>query len=102
MRYWTARDWHRGPVGAIQYFAINLHRLVKIICGELLDRTLIRNQNRLWHAQYHNEHRIHRSLTGAAPVRAWPKSLEPDQIGRLRVDRQDRLGGFIHEDRYAT
>lgn len=83
-----------------------IERWVKTLRAELLDRTLIWNQAHLTHAlreyeQHYNEHRTHRSLAAAAPLRARPKPLEPDQIQRLTIDRQDRLGGVIHEYRHA-
>ncbi|MGW1801395.1 hypothetical protein ACWCQN_37075 [Streptomyces sp. NPDC001984] len=63
---------------------------------ELLNRTLIRNQAHLLQAlgqfesTYH-QHRLHRTLHSAAPMRPLP---EPD---RLDVHRGDRLGGILHE-----
>jgi hypothetical protein len=36
-------------------------------------------------------------LAAAALLRTLPQPLEPDQIERLTVDRQNRLGGVIHE-----
>ncbi len=84
-----------------------VERWVKTLRGEPLDRTLIWNQTHLRHALreyewHHNERRTHRSLAGAAPLRVRPQPLEPDQIERLSVDRQDRLGGVIHEYRHAV
>ncbi|WP_420820049.1 integrase core domain-containing protein [Sinosporangium album] len=40
-----------------------------------------------------NEHRPHRSLGQAAPLRALPDAVEDD----IKVIRRDRLGGLIHE-----
>jgi hypothetical protein len=40
-----------------------------------------------------NEHRPHRSLGQAAPLRALPDPVEGD----IKVIRCDRLGGLIHE-----
>ncbi|MET9341856.1 hypothetical protein [Nonomuraea sp. NPDC003804] len=40
-----------------------------------------------------NEHRPHRSLGQAAPLRALPDPVEDD----IKVIRRDRLGGLIHE-----
>jgi transposase InsO family protein len=84
-----------------------IERWVKTLRAELLDRTLIWNQTHLRHAlreyeRHYNEHRTHRSLAAAAPLRARPQPLVPDQIGRLTIDRQDRLGGVIHEYRHAA
>ncbi|SMD18363.1 Integrase core domain-containing protein [Lentzea albidocapillata] len=84
-----------------------IERWVKTLRAELLDRTLIWNQTYLRHAlreyeRHYNEHRTHRSLAAAAPLRARPQPLVPDQIERLTIDRQDRLGGVIHEYRHAA
>jgi transposase InsO family protein len=82
-------------------------RWVKTLRAELLDRTLIWNETHLRHAlgeyeRHYNQHRTHRSLAAAAPLRVRPQPLEPDQIERLTVRRQDRLGGVIHEYRHAA
>jgi transposase InsO family protein len=82
-------------------------RWVKTLRAELLNRTLIWNQPHLRHAlreyeRHYNQHRTHRSLAAAAPLRARPQPLEPDQIERLTVRQQDRLGGVIHEYRHAA
>ncbi|MCG8927448.1 transposase [Lentzea sp. CC55] len=84
-----------------------MERWVKTLRVELLDRTLIWNQAHLRHAlrayeRHYNEHRTHRSLAAAAPLRARPQPLEPDQIERLTIDRQVRFGGVIHEYRHAA
>jgi Integrase core domain len=79
----------------------------KTLRAELLDRMLIWNQTHLRHAlreyeRHYNEHRTHRSLAAAAPMRARPPPLLPDEIERLAIDRQNRLGGVIHEYRHAA
>ncbi|MDX8031429.1 integrase core domain-containing protein [Lentzea sp. BCCO 10_0856] len=84
-----------------------IERWVKTLRAELLDRTLIWNQIHLRHAlreyeRHYNEHRTHRSLAAAAPLRARPQPLLLDQLGCLAIDRQDRLGGVIHECRHAA
>jgi putative transposase len=66
---------------------------------ELLDRTLIWNPahlRRILHAYeaHHNQHRPHRSLHGAAPLKPLP---EPADLARYRVRRQARVGGLINE-----
>ena len=43
--------------------------------------------------QFYNEHRTHRSLHAAAPLRALP---EPVDLDHVRVRRRDRLGGILH------
>lgn len=82
-------------------------RWVKTLRTELLHRTLIWNETHLRHTlreyeRHYNLHRTHRSLAAAAPLRTRPPTLEPDQIERLTVRRQDRLGGVIHEYRHAA
>ncbi|WP_084402223.1 integrase core domain-containing protein [Lentzea albidocapillata] len=77
-----------------------IERWVKTFRAELLERTMIWNQTHLRCApqeyeRHYNEHRTHRSLAGAAPLRGRPQPLELDQIERLSVDRQGRLGGVI-------
>jgi hypothetical protein len=84
-----------------------MERWVKTLRGELLDRTLIWNETHLRHAlceyeQHSNLHRTHRSLAAAAPLRAQPEPLRPDQIERLAIRRRDRLGGVLHEYRHAA
>ncbi len=79
-----------------------MERWVKTLRVELLDRTLIWNQTHLRHVlreyeRHYNEHRTHRSLAAAAPLRTRPQPREPDQIERLNIDRQDRVDGVIHE-----
>jgi hypothetical protein len=44
--------------------------------------------------QRFNEHRPHRALGQAAPVRSLP---DPRPIRDIRVCRRDRLGGLLHE-----
>lgn len=77
-------------------------RWVKTLRTELLDRMLIWNQTHLRHAlreyeRHYNQHRTHRSLAAAAPLRARPQPLEPDRIEHLPIRRRDHLGGVIHE-----
>src|SRR5450631_2281558 len=71
---------------------------------ELLDRTLIWNQSHLRrilreYETHHNQHRPHRSLVGAAPLKPLP---EPVDLEQYRVPRQARVGGLINEYRLAT
>jgi putative transposase len=71
---------------------------------ELLDRTLIWNQAHLRrilreYETHHNQHRPHRSLHGAAPLKPLPEPVDPAQY---RVRRQARVGGLINEYRLAT
>jgi putative transposase len=66
---------------------------------ELLDRTLIWNQNHLrqilhQYETHHNQHRPHRSLHSAAPLKPLP---QPVVLGQYRVRRQTRAGGTIND-----
>ena len=71
---------------------------------ELLDRTLIWNQAQLrrillQYEIHHNQHRPHRSLYAAAPLKPLPEPVDLDQY---RVRRQTRAGGTIHEYRLVA
>src|ERR1022692_3647709 len=66
---------------------------------ELLDRTLIWNQAHLrrvlrQYETHHNQHRPHRALHAAAPLKPLP---EPVDLEHYRVRRQARVGGLISE-----
>ena len=66
---------------------------------ELLDRTLIWNQTHLrkilrQYESHHNQHRPHRALHDAAPLKPLP---EPVHLDDYRVRRQARSGGMINE-----
>ena len=68
---------------------------------ELLDRTLVWNQNHLRrilreYETHHNQHRPHRSLHGAAPLKPLPEPVDLDQY---RIRRHTRAGGLINEYR---
>ena len=88
----------RTPVRAPRANAI-AERWIGTVRRELLDRILILNRLHLEHvlAEYTthvNQHRPHRALQHAAPLRPLPPpSSQPD----LRLRRRDRLGGLIHE-----
>ena len=71
---------------------------------ELLDRTLIWNQAHLRrilreYEIHHNQHRPHRSLHGAAPLKPLP---EPVNLDQYRVLKQARVGGLINEYRLVA
>ncbi len=68
---------------------------------ELLDRTLIWNPAHLRrilrdYETHHNQHRPHRSLSDAVPLKPLP---EPVDLDLYRVRRQARAGGLINEYR---
>jgi transposase InsO family protein len=85
-----------------------MERWIQTCRRELLDRTLIWDQRHLLHAlrdfeSFYNEHRPHRALNQAAPLRPLPEPItEPGQILHLDVHRRDRLGGTLHEYQHAA
>jgi hypothetical protein len=80
-----------------------MERWVRTCRSELLDRMLIWNQAHLLHAlrqfeSHYNEHRPHRALRQAAPLRPVPEPItEQARIIQLDVRRRDRLGRILHE-----
>ena len=85
-----------------------MKRWVRSCKAELLDRTLIVNQAHLIHAlreyeTFYNEHRPHRTLHAAAPLRPLPQPITaPDRLNHLDIRRRERLGGILHEYRHAA
>jgi transposase InsO family protein len=86
-----------------------MERWVRTCRTELLDRTLIYNQRHLLLAlaeydSFYNQHRPHRTLHAAAPLRPLPPpTSEPERLLQHRgIDRHDRLGGVLHEYHLAT
>jgi transposase InsO family protein len=87
----------RTPVRAPRANAI-AERWIGTVRRELLDRILILNRRHLEdvlaeYTTHFNQHRPHRALQHAAPLRPLPPSSQPDRCLR----RRDRLGGLIHE-----
>jgi putative transposase len=75
-----------------------MERWVGSVRRELLDRILIMNERHLRmvlaeYETYFNEHRPHRTLNQASPLRALPNPVDAD----IKVTRRDRLGGLLHE-----
>ena len=71
---------------------------------ELLDRALVWNQAHLrqilrQYETHHNQHRPHRSLNGAAPLKPLP---QPVNLEQYRARRQARVGGLINEYRLVA
>jgi putative transposase len=71
---------------------------------ELLDRTLIWNQDHLRrilraYEIHHNQHRPHRSLNAAAPLKPLPELVD---LARYRVRRQTCTGCLINEYRLVA
>ena len=88
----------RSPVRAPRANAI-AERFVGSVRRELLDRMLIINQQHAaavlrQYEQHYNNHRPHRTLDQAAPLRPIP---EPTMSETNTVRRRDRLGGLLHE-----
>ncbi len=88
----------KTPVRAPRANAI-AERFVGSIRREVLDRLLIINQRHATavlrqYARHYNEHRPHRTLGQAAPLRPLPGRTTTDLH---HVRRCDRLGGLIHE-----
>jgi transposase InsO family protein len=83
-------------------------RWIQTCRRELLDRTLIWNQSHLLHAlrefeAYYNQHRPHRTLKQAAPLRPLPEPIRVPATSRhLEVRRRDRLGGTLREYQHAA
>jgi len=75
---------------------------------ELLNRTLIWNHVHLLRTlrefeSHYNEHRPHRALRQAAPLRPTPEPItEQARIIHLDVRRHDRLDGILHEYDHAA
>jgi hypothetical protein len=99
---WCCAWQERIPAGATAASTVQACR------HELLDRTLIWNQRHLLHSlrefeHFYNEHRRHRTLRAAAPLRPLPEPItDPERIAHLDVRRGDRLGGTLHEHRHAA
>jgi transposase InsO family protein len=88
----------KAPVQAPRANAI-AERFVGTIRRELLNRTLIINQRHastvLSEYQHHyNNHRPHRTLGQAAPLRPLPQRTTSETN---TIRRRDRLGGLLHE-----
>ena len=85
-----------------------MERWVQTCRRELLDRTLIWDQRHLMHAlrefeTFYNQHRPHQGIANARPLRALPAPIDkPEQITRIDIRRQDRLGGLLHEYQHAA
>jgi len=78
------------------------HRTVR---AELLDRTLVWNLTHLRrvpadYESFYNEHRPHRTLGQAAPLRRLPENVT--DLENFRATRRDRIGGILHEYRHAA
>ncbi|MEU4743528.1 integrase core domain-containing protein [Actinosynnema sp. NPDC023658] len=85
-----------------------MERWIRSCRHELLDRTLIWNQQHLLHAlreyeKYYNTHRPHQGIANVRPLRALPPAVTNQAaITRLDVRRQQRLGGILNEYHHAA
>lgn len=78
------------------------HRSIR---AELLDRTLVWNLTHLRrvlaeYESFYNEHRSHRALGQAAPMRPLPENVT--DLNHFRITRHDRIGGILHEYHHAA
>jgi putative transposase len=93
----------KTPVRAPRANAI-AERFVGTVRREVLDRLLITNER---HAaavlrefeSHYNDHRPHRTLGQAAPLRRLPRRT-PTVVDNVR--RHDRLGGLLHEYQHVA
>jgi len=93
----------KTPVRAPRANAI-AERFVGTIRRELLDRLLIINQQHAaavlrQYERHYNDHRPHRGLGQAAPLRPLPRRTTT-AVDNVR--RRDRLGGLIHEYQHVA
>ncbi|MGW3660086.1 integrase core domain-containing protein [Streptomyces sp. NPDC005151] len=85
-----------------------MERWVQTCQHELLDRTLIWNQQHLIHAlrefeDFYNSHRPHQGIANARPLHPLPTPItDPQQITHLDIRRHQRLGGILHEYQHAA
>jgi putative transposase len=75
-----------------------MERWVGSVRRELLHRILIMNAHHLRkvlaeYESHFNSHRPHRTLNHASPLRTLPDPIDAD----IKITRQDRLGGLLHE-----
>jgi putative transposase len=87
----------RTPARAPQANAI-AERWIGTVRRKLLDRVLIINRRHLMavlteYVAHFNDHRPHRALNQAAPLRSLPPPASP----QCHLRRRDLLGGLIHE-----
>ncbi|WP_166029008.1 integrase core domain-containing protein [Streptomyces chilikensis] len=85
-----------------------MERWVQTCRRELLDRTIIWNQQHLLRAlrefeDFYNLHRPHQGVANARPLQPLPTPIsDPKQITHLNIRRRDRFGGILHEYRHAA
>jgi putative transposase len=85
-----------------------MERWVRTCRHELLDRTLIWNQQHLLHAlrefeAFYNTHRPHQGIANARPLAPLPEPVtDLDRLAHLNIRRRDRLGGVLREYEHAA
>jgi transposase InsO family protein len=77
-----------------------IERWFRSLRAELPDRTLIWDIPHLrrllrQYENFYNQHRPHRALGQAAPLRPLPENVI--DLKTLRIRRRDRAGGLLHE-----
>jgi putative transposase len=75
---------------------------------ELLDRTLIWNQQHLLHAlheyeKFYNSHRPHQGIANARPLHPLPQpSTDQARVAQLSIRRRQHMGGILNEYHHAA
>ena len=94
----------KDPAGLASLVVADVERWIGGCRRELLDRTLVWNQSHLrqilrQYETHHNQHRPHRSLDSAAPLKPLP---EPFDLEQYRVRRHAHVSGLINEYRLVA
>ncbi|MEU4744350.1 integrase core domain-containing protein [Actinosynnema sp. NPDC023658] len=85
-----------------------MERWIRSCRRELLDRTLIWNQQHLLHAlreyeHFYNNHRPHQGIANARPLQPLPQpAADQAAVTQLDIRRRHRLGGILHEYHHAA
>ncbi|MDU0295053.1 integrase core domain-containing protein, partial [Saccharothrix longispora] len=85
-----------------------MERWIRSCRRELLDRTLIWNQQHLLHAlreyeKYYNTHRPHQGIANTRPLRTLPPIvIAQAALTRLDIRQRQRLGGILNEYHHAA
>ncbi|GAA1294071.1 integrase core domain-containing protein [Saccharothrix xinjiangensis] len=85
-----------------------MERWIRSCRRELLDRTLIWNQQHLLHAlheyeHFYNTHRPHQGIDNARPLQPLPQpASDQATLTRLDIRRRQRLGGILNEYHHAA
>ncbi|MEU7532103.1 integrase core domain-containing protein [Saccharothrix sp. NPDC042600] len=85
-----------------------MERWIRSCRRELLDRTLIWNQQHLLHAlreyeHFYNTHRPHQGIANARPLQPLPQpTTDLAAVTRLDIRQRQRLGGILNEYHHAA